>query len=58
MSYLGPLRCHFAGRFQAAISTVNNDPLHFDTANFKPQYQQRQTGTSPDAMKERGLRSS
>lgn len=43
MSYLSPLRCHFAGKFQAAISTVNNDPRHFDTANFKPEYQERQT---------------
>jgi hypothetical protein len=48
MSYLNPLRLHFAGRFQAAISTVNNDPLHYDNANFKPQYQQMQTGNSPD----------
>jgi hypothetical protein len=48
MSYLGPLRFHFSGRFQAAISTVNNDPLHYDTANFKPQYQEMQTGNDPD----------
>jgi hypothetical protein len=48
MSYLCSLRLHFAGRFQAAISTVNNDPLHFDTANFKPQYQEMQTGNDPD----------
>ena len=30
MSYLDPVRLHFAGRFQASVSTVNNDPLHFD----------------------------
>jgi hypothetical protein len=50
MSYLGPLRLHFAGKFQAAISTVNNDPLHFDNANFKPQYQQMQSGNDPDQL--------
>ena len=26
MSYLHPVRLHFAGRFQANVSTVNNDP--------------------------------
>ena len=36
MSYLNPLRLHFSGRFQAAVSTVNNDPAHFDNATFKP----------------------
>jgi len=34
MSYLNPLRLHFAGRFQANPSTVNNDPQHFDNATF------------------------
>lgn len=43
MSYLDPLRLHFAGRFQANVSTVNNDPGHFDNASFKPEYQERQT---------------
>lgn len=42
MSYLAPLRLHFAGRFQANISTVNNDPGHFDNAAFIPRYQQMQ----------------
>ncbi len=42
MSYLNPLRLHFAGRFQAAPSTINNDPTHFDNTTFQPQYQQRQ----------------
>src|SRR3712207_8496379 len=41
MSYLNPLRLHFAGQFQASISTVNNDPVHYDNARFKPQYQDR-----------------
>ncbi|MFN2606952.1 MAG: hypothetical protein ABR511_03500 [Acidimicrobiales bacterium] len=48
MSYLNPLRLHFAGSFQAAISTVNNDPVHFDTATFQPSYQQMQTATDPN----------
>lgn len=34
MSYLGPLRLHFSGTFQADPSTVNNDPTNFD--NNKP----------------------
>ncbi len=48
MSYLNPLRLHFAGRFQAAPSTVNNDPTHYDNANFKPEYQQMGTATQPN----------
>jgi hypothetical protein len=39
VSYLAPLRLHFAGRFQADVSTVNNDPVHFDNATFKSEYQ-------------------
>ncbi len=39
MSYLNALRLHFSGRFQANVSTVNNDPAHFDNANFKSSYQ-------------------
>jgi hypothetical protein len=42
MSYLNPLRLHFAGRFQANVSTVNNDPAHFDITNFKTSYQDMQ----------------
>ena len=48
MSYLSPLRLHFAGKFQAAVSTVNNDPAHFDNASFKPEFQKRQTQTAPN----------
>jgi hypothetical protein len=40
MSYLNALRLHFAGRFQANVSTVNNDAGHFENATFKPEYQQ------------------
>ena len=36
MSYLAALRLHFAGQFQAAPSTVNNDPQHFNNDTFKP----------------------
>ncbi len=39
MSYLNPLRLHFAGKFQANVSTVNNDPAHFDNATFQSSYQ-------------------
>ena len=42
MSYLDPPRLHFAGTFAATISTVNNDPTHFDNATFRPAYQKPQ----------------
>jgi hypothetical protein len=42
MSYLNALRMHFAGRFQANVSTVNNDPGHYDNATFIPSYQDMQ----------------
>lgn len=42
MSYLDAVRLHFAGQFQANVSTVNNDPAHFDNAAFKPSYQDMQ----------------
>ena len=45
MSYLNPLRLHFAGRFQANVSTVNNDPEHFRNDTFVPDYQKMQTST-------------
>jgi len=40
MSYLSPLRLHFSGQFQANISTVNNDPGHYNNSAFQPSYQQ------------------
>lgn len=46
MSYLNPLRLHFAGRFQASTSTVNNDVTHYNNATFLPEYQLLQTKTS------------
>jgi hypothetical protein len=42
MSYLNALRLHFAGQFQANVSTVNNDPTHFDNAAFQGAYQDMQ----------------
>jgi hypothetical protein len=50
MSYLNSIRLHFAGQFQAAPSTVNNDPLHFDNATFQPSYQQPATGNQPNQL--------
>ena len=42
MSYLSQsLRLHFAGQFQATVSTVNNDVLHFNNETFLPDYQDR-----------------
>lgn len=38
MSYLQYPRLIFSGKFQADPSTVNNDPEHFDSANFQPNY--------------------
>lgn len=40
MSYLNSLRLHFSGKFQANVSTVNNDPGHYDNAAFQSIYQQ------------------
>lgn len=48
MSYLGPLRLHFAGKFQAAPSTVINDTTHFNNATFNPEFQKRQTPGHPN----------
>jgi len=39
VSYLSTPRLHFAGKFQADVSTVNNDPEHFDSAKFRSSYQ-------------------
>ena len=46
MSYLNSTRLHFAGSFQANVSTVNNDPTHFDNSTFLPEYQTLQTSAS------------
>jgi hypothetical protein len=39
MSYLSSPRLIFAGQFRADPSTVNNDPEHFDSADFQSNYQ-------------------
>lgn len=45
MSYLSQsLRLHFAGQFQATVSTVNNDVTHFNNATFDPSFQERPGG--------------
>ena len=54
MSYLNPLRLHFAGIFQAAPSTVNNDPVHFDNDTFVPRYQQYGPGATDGWWNPRG----
>src|ERR1017187_3031711 len=46
MSYLSALRLHFAGRFQASVSTVNNSVTHFKNEAFCASYQESQTGGS------------
>ena len=43
MSALRLPRLIFSGKFQADVSTVNNDPEHFDAAHFQPDYQLPQT---------------
>jgi len=48
MSYLSPTRLTFAGRFRAAPSTVNNDPVHYDNDAFKKNYQDFQTKSDPN----------
>jgi hypothetical protein len=50
VSYLNPLRLHFSGSFEAAVSTVNNDPVHYDNAAFKPSYAEPMSGTTPDEL--------
>ncbi|HEY7276707.1 MAG TPA: hypothetical protein VH594_12140 [Trebonia sp.] len=47
MSYLNPLRLHFSGSLEAAVSTVNNDPVHYDSARFEPSYAEPQSGAAP-----------
>jgi hypothetical protein len=47
MSYLNALRLHFAGQFQANVSTVNNDPAHFHNRTFKASYQNLQGPGQP-----------
>ncbi len=43
MSYLQYPRLCFAGSFQADVSTVNNDPRHFDSETFQERFQEFQS---------------
>ncbi|HUX86089.1 MAG TPA: hypothetical protein VMW65_03725 [Chloroflexota bacterium] len=54
MSYLDPLRLHFAGKFQAAVSTINNDTLHYNNATFRPEYWERGEGATKGWWNPRG----
>ncbi|HKV12439.1 MAG TPA: ferritin-like protein [Thermoanaerobaculia bacterium] len=54
MSYLDTPRLVFAGRFQADPSTVNNDPEHFDSADFRSNYQVSGSGSSNGWWNPRG----
>ncbi|MBR1220021.1 hypothetical protein JQ557_18600 [Bradyrhizobium sp. U87765 SZCCT0131] len=42
MSYLNRVRLIFFGKFQADMSTVNNDVRHYDNASFLDRYQELQ----------------
>ncbi|GAB2917463.1 hypothetical protein GCM10027093_65080 [Paraburkholderia jirisanensis] len=46
MSYLQFPRLAFTGKFQADVSTVNNDPRHFDSKTFEPEFQQFSTSSA------------
>lgn len=39
MSYMTLPRLAFSGRFQADVSTINNDVRHYDSASFEPRFQ-------------------
>jgi len=43
VSYLERPRLHFSGSFETDVSTVNNDPTHFNVGTFKPEYDLPQT---------------
>lgn len=55
MSYLDTPRLVFSGQFQADPSTVNNDPEHFDAANFQSNYDLPGTGTTFAAYPGQGM---
>jgi hypothetical protein len=44
VSYLHPVRLHFAGSFRADVSTVNNVTARFNNATFKDQFQLPMSG--------------
>jgi hypothetical protein len=46
MSYLDPVRLHFAGAFRADVSTVNNDPIHYNNGTFDPCFHKQGPGAT------------
>lgn len=49
MSYLMGPRITFAGRFQADVSTINNEVRYYSNKDFQPSYQeQRPSGADPE----------
>jgi hypothetical protein len=48
MSYLQRPRLHFFGSFETDVSTVNNDPTHFNSGTFEPQFDLPQSGNVPN----------
>ena len=52
MSYLHSVRLHFAGRFRADISTVNNHPSRYPLEDFRPEFQM--PGSSRDNWQPQG----
>lgn len=48
MSYLQRPRLHFFGSFETDVSTVNNDPTHFNSGTFQPQFDLPETGSAPN----------
>lgn len=50
MSYLNTPRLTFSGKFQADVSTVNNDPTHFNNATFNAAYQELTSATNPGGL--------
>jgi hypothetical protein len=46
MSYLHPVRLHFAGKFRADVSTVNNDVIHYNSRTFDDCFQEPGPGAT------------
>ncbi|MCF0069491.1 hypothetical protein LZD49_03350 [Dyadobacter sp. CY261] len=46
MSYLHAPRLVFTGDFLSDVSTVNNDPAHYNNTTFKPNFQEPGKGTN------------
>src|SRR5690606_5523804 len=46
MSYLHLPRLLFSGDFKSDVSTVNNDPAHYNNATFQPSFQEPGEGST------------